>query len=98
MEALSPPPAASDFARADAIVGWADAHGIRVHGHTLRLGPAAPAMADEPAWTAPSSAASCAWYVTGVVGHFRGRVATWDVVNEPLADDGVAAARTSGGG
>ena len=36
----------------------------------------------------PSSGPSCAGTSPGVVRHFRGRVATWDVVNEPLADDG----------
>ena len=29
-------------------------------------------------------------HITQTVGHFKGRVASWDVINEPLADFGVA--------
>jgi GH35 family endo-1,4-beta-xylanase len=27
-------------------------------------------------------------YITGVATHFRGKVAAWDVVNEPMNDNG----------
>jgi endo-1,4-beta-xylanase len=88
MEALSPAPGRLDFTQADAIMGWADAHGIAVHGHTLVWGQQLPQWLTSRSWSRAELRGVLRWYVTGVVRHFRGRVATWDVVNEPLADDG----------
>ena len=77
-----------DFARADAIVDFARAAGIAVHGHTLVW------HNQNPAWLTTGAVAPgeleglLREHVAAVVGRYAGRVAAWDVVNEALADDG----------
>jgi endo-1,4-beta-xylanase len=88
MEALAPAPGRLDFTQADAIMAWADAHGVAVHGHTLVWDQQLPRWLTDRSWSRAELRGVLRWYVTGVARHFRGRVATWDVVNEPLADDG----------
>jgi endo-1,4-beta-xylanase len=79
------------FAAADALVDAAQRSGMTVHGHTLAFGEALPGwMRDLPSGTAAeraSSGAALLDYVRTVVTHFRGRVQSWDVVNEPFDPD-----------
>jgi endo-1,4-beta-xylanase len=74
------------FDRADRIAAFAAAQGMRMHGHTLiwysqgasafaGLGPAEFDRAFDG-------------YIATVAGRYRGKVASWDVVNEPILDDG----------
>jgi len=88
MDALAPAPDRLDFGRADDLVEWAAAHHIKVHGHTLVWHRQLPAWLEQRRWTRPELAAFLRRYVTTVVRHFRGRVGSWDVINEPLAADG----------
>jgi endo-1,4-beta-xylanase len=88
MDALAPQPGRLDFSRADALVDWARAHGITVNGHTLLWQQQQPPWLSARSWTHDELLAVLRWYVQGVVAHFRGRVASWDVVNEPLVGDG----------
>lgn len=74
------------FAGADAVVDYAVAHGLAVRGHTL-------VWAQDrftPAWVAGITDAAelkavTAEYIDTVVRRYAGRVARWDVVNEPLS-------------
>ena len=88
---LSPSPGVYTFEEADALVDIARRHGMDVHGHTLTFGEALPRwMQDLPTTTEAerrASAAALLDYVTTVVTHFRGRLASWDVVNEPFGAD-----------
>ncbi|MEN5364407.1 endo-1,4-beta-xylanase [Brevundimonas intermedia] len=80
------------FDAPDAIVAFAREHALGVHGHALiwySQGEAAfGALADD------RFIAEFDRYVTGVVAHYRDRVVSWDVVNEPVTDEG-SALRTS---
>ena len=77
-----------DFSRADALVDWARRNGIKVRGHCLVW------HRDELPWmftngagpplTGELVAARMRTYIHDVVGHFKGRVWAWDVVNEAL--------------
>ena len=75
-----------DFRDIDALVAFAQAHHQTVRGHTLvwhqRI----------PDWvrSLDSSGAEAALeaHVNTVVSRFRGKIGVWDVVNEPLEDDG----------
>lgn len=76
------------FDRADAIAGWARQRGLRLFGHTLvwyANEPAAFVNLDE---SRQSFEGALANYVTAMVGRYRGLAAGWDVVNEPIKDDG----------
>ncbi len=73
-----------DFTDADNIVAMAEANGQAVHGHTLVFAKSNPSwITDAPTADLPGIMAN---HITNVVGHFKGRIATWDVVNEPLSE------------
>jgi endo-1,4-beta-xylanase len=76
------------FGDADALVGWARAHGKRVRGHTLVWHQQAPAWLGAEDWSAAEAERILVEHVRAVAGHFRGKVDSWDVVNEPFTDDG----------
>lgn len=73
---------------ADYLVDYAIANGKRVHGHTLNW------YRSLPSWVTNFSGDSAAWedllktHIQTVVSHFKGKVSSWDVVNEAFNDDG----------
>ena len=77
-----------DFSDADYLVGFAQAHGMRIHGHNLIW------HAYLPKWVQDFSGDSSAWenlfktHIQTEVTHFKGKVVSWDVVNEAFNDDG----------
>ena len=77
-----------DFAGADFIVDFAEAHGMQVRGHTLVWHFQLPSWLTDRTWTRDELIDILREHITTVVGHYRGRVAAWDVVNEAVADDG----------
>ena len=81
-DALQPREGEFSFAPADALVDGARRSGLLVRGHTL-------AWNDwPPAWLKTLSPGETARvfdaYLDRVVPHFAGRIASWDVVNEPF--------------
>ncbi|MEJ5995121.1 endo-1,4-beta-xylanase [Pedobacter sp. Du54] len=76
------------FTDADEIVALAQANGKRMHGHTLNW------YKSLPSWVTNFQGDTKAWenllktHIQTVVGHFKGKVASWDVVNEAFEDDG----------
>jgi endo-1,4-beta-xylanase len=77
-----------DFRAADAVVRFARRTGKRVRGHPLVWDEQLPAWLEDRDWRPRELRAVLRRHVRTVAGHYRGRVAEWDVVNEPLADDG----------
>jgi endo-1,4-beta-xylanase len=77
-----------DFSAADAIAAFAGAHGLRLHGHTLiwynQAGPAFQRIDGQ----GPAFAAAYRNYILAVAGRYRGRASGWDVVNEPVSEEG----------
>lgn len=77
-----------DFTMADSIVNDALRHGQLVHGHTLIWGKSLPD------WLVNFQGDSVAWEqimktrIQTVMRHFKGRIHSWDVVNEAFNDDG----------
>ena len=77
-----------DFAGADYIVDFAVAQKKRVHGHCLVW------YSSNPDWLTQFQGDSVAWegllktHIMTVVGHYKGKVASWDVVNEAIDEDG----------
>ena len=76
------------------LVDWAISNNIQVHGHTLVWhSQSAPWLTDdedgEPL-TRAEARANMEYFINYYVGHFAGRVAAWDVVNEAFTD-GVSA-------
>ncbi|MGY1762709.1 endo-1,4-beta-xylanase [Geodermatophilus sp. SYSU D00779] len=88
---LSPSRGVYTFAEADALIDIARRHGLTVHGHTITFSEALPRwMQDLPTDTESerqSSAVALLDYVSAVVTHFKGRLDSLDVVNEPFDVD-----------
>ena len=85
---LSPQQGVYTFGEADAILAVAESKGMAVHGHTIAFTEAMPRwMQDLPSGSEPerrASAAALLDYINTVVTHFKGRLASLDVVNEPF--------------
>lgn len=73
-----------DFTDADNIVASAETNGQAVHGHTLVFAKSNPSwMTETPDAELPKVMTG---HITHVVEHFKGRIGSWDVVNEPLSE------------
>jgi endo-1,4-beta-xylanase len=87
-EVVQPERGEYDFADADALVAWARRNGLRVRGHTLVWHQQVPEWLSDERLTAPELEQVLVEHVRTVVGRYRGRIDTWDVVNEPFTDAG----------
>lgn len=79
------------FGPADRLVAFAKANRMKVRGHTLVWGKQLPRWLDEGTWAPAELRQILESYIRAEVRHFRGSVREWDVVNEPIADDGSGA-------
>jgi endo-1,4-beta-xylanase len=88
MEYVVQPDGSFRFDPADAIAAFARAHGMRLFGHTLVW------YANEPEGfvrldeSRQSFEGALRNYITAMVGRYRGLAAGWDVVNEPVMENG----------
>jgi endo-1,4-beta-xylanase len=85
------------YTDADTIVSFAQTNGIKVRGHTLAWYNQVPSWVflDANGATMTATAANKTLLLTRLqnhinaeVGHFKGKIYAWDVVNEALNDDG----------
>ncbi len=83
---LQPVQGQFDWSGADALVGFAEANGMAVRGHTLVWHMALPAWLEKGTFSPDQLRELLRSYIQATVGRYRGRIGTWDVVNEPLAD------------
>lgn len=76
------------WAEADYLVDFAQTNGKRVHGHTLIW------HKNPPLWVQNFQGDAAAWdnllktHIQTVVARYKGKVASWDVVNEAVAENG----------
>ncbi len=89
LDATEPARGQFNFTAGDRIYNWAVQNGKRVRGHTLAW------HAQQPSWMQALSGSALRQamidHINGVVGHYKGKIYAWDVVNEAFADG------TSGG-
>lgn len=64
---------------ADALVAFAQANDQKVHGHTLLW------HTEMPSW---ANASDLEPHIRTIVGRYKGKIHSWDVVNEVMGDDG----------
>jgi len=81
---IHPQPGVYDLAAADLDVAFAQHHGMAVRGHNLAWGYGNPAWLTTVPFTRDELINILHDHIATVVGHYRGRVAQWDVVNEGL--------------
>ncbi|WP_433788683.1 endo-1,4-beta-xylanase [Actinoplanes sp. CA-252034] len=74
------------FGSGDQIYNWATQRGLKVRGHTLAW------HAQQPGWMQSLSGSALRQamidHINGVMAHYRGKLAAWDVVNEAFAENG----------
>mmetsp|Transcript_472 Transcript_472/g.759 ORF Transcript_472/g.759 Transcript_472/m.759 type:complete len:400 (+) Transcript_472:126-1325(+) len=75
-----------DFHYADQVVDWTLSKGMKVKGHVLCWHVTTPDFVSE--FEAPELRKQLRQHIVTVMGHYRGRIGVWDVVNESLAPDG----------
>ncbi|MFI5271587.1 MAG: endo-1,4-beta-xylanase [Ktedonobacterales bacterium] len=88
-DAIEPEQGQFNFQRADAIVTFAEDNNMWVRGHTLVWEQQLPAWLTNGHFTRDELMRILKEHILTEVGHFRGRVKTWDVVNEALAGTGL---------
>ena len=78
-----------NFTTADRMVNAAIASGFKVVGHTLLWHSQIPQWQQDV--TSATALADMKKYITDVVGHFKGKIYSWDVLNEAFPDSGLNA-------
>ena len=77
------------FEQPDALMSWAKEHGMSTHGHTLVW------HAQTPNWffeggDAKTIEQRMQEHIATLVGRYKGKIQSWDVVNEAINDNGNA--------
>ncbi len=84
IDATEPQRGQFNFTNADRVYNWAVQNGKEVRGHTLAW------HSQQPGWmqSLGGSALRQAMidHINGVMAHYKGKIAQWDVVNEAFAD------------
>jgi endo-1,4-beta-xylanase len=87
---LQPQPGQFNFAGADRIGDFARSHGMKVVGHTLCWHGSSPNWMfrgpDGKPLPREQALRNLKDHIDAVVGHFKGKVIGWDVVNEAISD------------
>jgi endo-1,4-beta-xylanase len=81
-ETAHPEPQSFDFSQADKIVDFATRHEMKIRGHTLVWHQQNPKWLMEGNYTSGELAQILEKHIKTVVGHYRGKIFAWDVVNE----------------
>jgi endo-1,4-beta-xylanase len=81
-EVVHPKGESFDFSQADKVVDFAIQHGMKVRGHTLVWHRQNPKWLTEEKYTSGELAEILEKHIKTVVGHYRGKIFAWDVVNE----------------
>ena len=89
-DSIHPAPDRYNFSGADALLAFAEANSMKVRGHNLLWYQQVPGWILFPSspWTPAALNKVLADHIATVVGHYKGRVYAWDVVNEPFNDNG----------
>ncbi|MFZ2285397.1 MAG: endo-1,4-beta-xylanase [Bacteroidales bacterium] len=91
-ERIHPEPDRYEFALADSMVAFAKRNNMTVIGHVLIWHSQTPAWVFQDSLGNPLSRDELLErmrdHISTVVGHYRGKIKGWDVVNEAVVDDG----------
>ena len=91
-ERIEPVEGQFDWTAADALVAFAEAHGMEVAGHVLVWHQQTPDWVFQDADGKPASREllleRMRTHIQAVVGRYKGRVHAWEAVNEALNEDG----------
>jgi len=79
----------------DSMVAFAQANGMKVRGHTLVWYQQNPAWLTGATWDPDTLKVVLKEHIDSVVGHYKGKILAWDVVNEAF-NDGTGSLRVTG--
>jgi endo-1,4-beta-xylanase len=85
-DATEPNPGQFNFTNADRLYNFAAQNGMRVRGHTLAWHAQQPGFWRNLSGSALRSAMIS--HINGVMGHYKGKIFQWDVVNEAFEENG----------
>ena len=77
-----------DFSQADALLAFAEAHGMQVNGHVLVWHQQLPDWLTQGHFSRDELSAILREHIHTLVTRYRGRIASWDVAAEAVAEDG----------
>src|SRR5262249_1113800 len=83
-EAVRPDVKTFNLGGEDSIGKFADLHNMKVRGHTLVWGTHNPQWLTDGGYNSKQLADLLHDHIRQVVGHFRGKIFAWDVVNEAM--------------
>ncbi|MFI7705595.1 endo-1,4-beta-xylanase [Nonomuraea sp. NPDC049480] len=93
IDATEPNQGRFNFSAGDRVYNWAVQNGKRVRGHTLAW------HNQQPNWMRPMEGSPLRQaminHINGVMGHYKGKIYAWDVVNEAYADGNSGGRRDS---
>ncbi|WP_330269473.1 endo-1,4-beta-xylanase [Streptomyces griseorubiginosus] len=93
IDATEPQRGQFNFTAGDRVYNWAVQNGKQVRGHTLAW------HSQQPGWMQSLSGSNLRQamidHINGVMNHYKGKIAQWDVVNEAFADGSSGARRDS---
>ncbi|TDU80533.1 endo-1,4-beta-xylanase [Streptomyces sp. KS 21] len=93
IDATEPQQGQFNFNAGDRVYNWAVQNGKQVRGHTLAW------HSQQPGWMQNLSGSALRQamtnHINGVMAHYKGKIAQWDVVNEAFADGSSGARRDS---
>ena len=87
-EQIHPSRTRFDFDETDRLVEWAGRHAKRVRGHPLVWDQQLPRWLTSGKRNPVEVRRILIDHVTALVARYKGRVESWDVINEPFEDDG----------
>lgn len=77
-----------DFSQADALLAFAEAHGMQVNGHVLVWHQQLPDWLTQGNFSRDELKTILREHIETLVARYRGRIASWDVAAEAVAEDG----------
>ncbi|WP_327351596.1 endo-1,4-beta-xylanase [Streptomyces sp. NBC_01304] len=93
IDATEPQRGQFNFTAGDRVYNWAVQNGKKVRGHTLAW------HSQQPGWMQSLGGSdlrqAMIGHINGVMAHYKGKIAQWDVVNEAFADGSSGARRDS---
>ncbi|MEU0332045.1 endo-1,4-beta-xylanase [Streptomyces sp. NPDC006193] len=93
IDATEPQRGQFNFTAGDRVYNWAVQNGKQVRGHTLAW------HSQQPGWMQSLSGSQLRQamidHINGVMAHYKGKIAQWDVVNEAFADGSSGGRRDS---
>lgn len=93
--AMQPNRGQFNFGTADQMLNFANENKMKMRGHTLVWHAQNPGWLQNGNWNRQTLLNEMKNHINGVLGHYKGKIFEWDVVNEAFNDGGAGTMRSS---